>query len=157
MIMIMIKSKALIVACQPAADVGVAVAVAFQTESHFKIPADYPVHGLDPAVAGLAINLFSYVALVIKKHMLGHVIDLAPGRGRIGVKILMLLFYFRVIGDDMVMAEQAFFHRRHPGIRRAFYIGMTETAVNGLVPGMNPVGKGNGLLNAGCCMRVDKN
>ena len=142
---------------QPAADIGVAFAVAFQAEPHFKMLAFDPVHGLHPAVTGLALNLFSDVALVVKKHVLGHVIDFPPGGRRIGVKIFMLLLNPGMVGNDVVMAEQAFFNRRDPGIFGAFDIGVAEPAADIFMARMQPVGKRNGLLNPGRGLRINKN
>ena len=63
-----------------------------------------------------------------------------------GFIMLLLLKELRVGGDDVFMAEKAFFHVRKARMLRPLHIGMAEPAVDGLNPGMDPVAERNGLL-----------
>jgi hypothetical protein len=70
----------LAVARQPAIEVGLFFAMAFNAESHFKALAFDSVHGFDGSVTLPAFNFFSNVALVIKQHVFGQIIYFYPGR-----------------------------------------------------------------------------
>ena len=65
---------------QPAIEVGLFFAMAFNAESHLELRAFDAIHGLDDPVTFLALNFFSDVALVIEQHMLGQIIYFYPGR-----------------------------------------------------------------------------
>ena len=77
--------------CQPAIQVGLFLLMAFDTESHLEIFTLKSIHLLNGAVAFLAGHLFFDVALVIKHDMLGQIIYLHPGRGRIRIEISVFL------------------------------------------------------------------
>jgi len=54
--------------------------------------------------------------LVIKQHVFGHIIDFYPGRWCIGVKVFVFLLDPGMVGNNIFMAVQAFFHRRYSGM-----------------------------------------
>jgi hypothetical protein len=69
------------------------------------------------------------MALMIKQYMLGHIIYFDPGCGCLGVKIAMLDFNPRVIGNDVIVAVQAFIYRRYSGMVGIGHIGMAILAL----------------------------
>ena len=92
--------------CQPAAKVGLFFSMAINTESHFKTVTPEPVHGLHRAVTLLTGNLFPYVALMIEQYMFREVVDFLPWSRCLGVEIPVLFFYPRMVGNDVLMAEE---------------------------------------------------
>ena len=133
---------------QPAAQVDLFFPVAFDTKTHFEALAFQAVHRLDFAVARFAGDLLFNVALMVKQDMLGQFVYLDPRRWRIAVEIVVFFKYFRVIGDDIIMAVETFFHRREPRMDGASHIGMTVLAGDGLMSRMQPMTEGDGLVRA---------
>jgi hypothetical protein len=86
--------------------------------------------------------------LVFKEDMFGEIVNLPPGCWGSGVKIPMLLFYLRMIGNDMPMAVQAFFHRRNPRMGGSIHIGVAKPALDLFYAGMNPVAESNRLCRS---------
>jgi hypothetical protein len=78
------------VARQPAIDVDFAFAVAPYAKGHEKDLALDPVHVLDLAVALLAGDLFSDVALMVEQDVFGQVVRFFPWRGGAGIVIAVL-------------------------------------------------------------------
>ena len=74
-------------------------------------------------------NLAVDMALMVEEHMLGYVIDFYPGCRCLGVEITVFYLNPRVLGDDVVVTVQAFFHRRHSRVIGISYIGMTVLAL----------------------------
>ena len=85
---------------------------------------------------------------VIEEHVLSQVIGLSPRRGRPGVEIRVFLFDLWVIGNNVLVAIEALFHRRYAWMLRAAHIGMTELALDLLHTEMYLVAKRYGLLRA---------
>ena len=107
-------------------------------------------------MTGRAVNAAEQVALVVEQHMLRHVEHLDPRRGGVRVVVGMLLENLGVIGDDVVVAVKAFFHRWYPRVVGALHIGVAEPTGDGLVTGMQAVAEGDRLLgtDAGARRRV---
>mgnify|MGYP006935559334 CR=1 FL=1 len=109
-------NNALAVARQPAIEVGIFLSVARNTLIHVPGLMRQPLKVLHLSVAFGAGDFAVDVALVIKQYMFGHIIKLYPGRWRVGVEVFVFLFDPRVIGNNVVVAVQTFFHRRYTGM-----------------------------------------
>jgi len=120
--------------------------VALNAKSHFKIDAADSVHAFNFTVTLTAVDIFPDMSLMFKQNMLGQKIGFSPGYRCPGIKILMLLLYLRMIGNNILMTVQAFLHRRDSWKRGPVYIRVTEPALNLFYPGVNPVTKGNRLF-----------
>jgi hypothetical protein len=131
---------------QPAIQIGVFFPVAVNAEPHLESSSLHPVHDGHFSVALGAFQLFPDMTLVVEKHMFGNIIHLNPGDGGFGVEIFMFLFNFRMVGNNMIMAVQAFFHRRNSRMNGTGHIGMAEFAGDILYTRVDPVTEGNGLL-----------
>ena len=103
-------------ACQPAIHVGALFEMTRDTLVHVPGFMRQALKVLHLSVAFGAGNFAVDVALVIKQHVFGHIIDLYPRRWRICVKVFVFLFYPRMIGNNVVVAVQTFFHRRYTGM-----------------------------------------
>jgi hypothetical protein len=106
-----IKKVLLTMTCQPAVKVGLLFPMAINTESHLKAVALEPMHGLHRAVALLTGNLLPYVALMIEQYMLREVIHPLPGSRRLVVEIPVLLLDPGMVGNDVLVTVETFFHR----------------------------------------------
>ena len=94
------------------------------------------------------------MALVIKQHVFGYIIDLHPrGRG-IGIKIAMFFLNLWMLDDDVIMTVQAFFHGRHPGKIGIRHIRMAVLALYLFDTGVNIVAERNGLFGSDVCLRL---
>jgi len=72
--------------------------------------------------------------------------NFAPRRGSPRLVVANLFLDLGVTGDDMVMAKQAFFHRRQSRVQRARYIRVTERTVDGFVPRVQTMTERDRLL-----------
>jgi hypothetical protein len=63
----------------------------------------------------------------------------------------MLLLDIGMVGDDVFMAIEAFFHGGHPWIGGTSHIRMTELALDLLNARVDAVAKGYGLFRANVC------
>ena len=133
---------------QPAIDVGILLIVAFQTHSHAPLLVRQPLTVLNLPVAFLAGNFAVDMALMIEQHMLGHIVNLFPGSGGLGIEILMLLLDPGMFFDDVVMAMQTLFHRWDAGMIGIGNIGMTVLALNLLDAAVHRVAEGNRLFRS---------
>ena len=93
------------------------------------------------------------MALVIKQHVFGHIIELYPGRWGVGVKVFVFLFYPGMVDNNIVMAVQTFFHRRYSGMIGIGHIGMTVLTLDLLDPTVNIVAERDRLLRSNGAMR----
>ena len=118
------------------------------TNTHAPDLARKPVHVLDFAVTGFAGNVAVDVSLMVKKHMLGHVVDLQPGRGGLGVIVHVFLFNPGMVGDDVFMAVETFFHRRQSRMIRIANIGMAKLALDLLYAAVHRVAERNRLFRS---------
>jgi len=80
-------------------------------------------------VALLAGNLAVDMTLMVEQHMFGHIIDFYPGGGGLVVEVPMFDFNPRVLFDNVVVAVQTLFHRRHPRVVGITHIGVTVLAL----------------------------
>jgi hypothetical protein len=117
-------------ACQPAVEVGIFFSMTLDALTHAPNFLGQALKLLHLSVAFLTGDLAVNMALVIKQHVFGHIIDLYPGRWRLGVKILVFLYYPGMVGNNIFMAVQAFFHRRYSGMIGIGHIGVTVLALD---------------------------
>ena len=128
---------------QPAIQVGLLLPMALDAEAHLESLALEPIHLPDLAMARFAGDILQDMALMVEQHVLGQIEHLDPGRGGVGVEIIMLLPDLRMVGNDVIVTEKTFFHGRQAGMVRARHVGVAEAAVDGLVAGMQPVAERN--------------
>ena len=133
---------------QPAINVGLFLVVTIDAKAHEEPVLLKPIHVLHVSVTLLTGDFLSDVTLMPEEDELGDVVHLAPrGRG-VGVEIVVLLLYRRELGNDVLVAVEAFLHRRDTGEGGAIHVRMTELALDILHPGMHLVAEGDGLLRA---------
>ena len=140
-------------ACQPAVHVGALFKMTRDTFIHIPGLMRQALQVLHLPVAFGAGNFAVDVALVVKQYMFGYIIKLYPGRGRIGVKILVFLFDPGMVGDNIVMAVQTFFHCRDPGMIGIGHVGVAVLTLDLLHPAVNIVAEGNRLLRPNVAVR----
>ena len=133
-------------ACQPAVEVGIFYSVTLDTLTHAPNFLRQPLKRLHLAVTFLTGNFVVNMTLVIKQHVFGHIIDLYPGRWCIGVKVFVFLFYPGMVGNNIFMAVQAFFHRRDSGMIGIGHIGMTVLALDLFDAAVNIMAERDGLF-----------
>jgi hypothetical protein len=130
--------------------------MAFDAKPHVKMFSFDAIVGFHRPVAFLAENLFADVALVVKEHMFSQVIGLAPGCRRLRIEIFMLLLYPGMIGNDVFVTVEAFFHRRYSRVARVTHVGMAVLTLDVFYPGMNAMAEWNRLrdpdIGARCCI-----
>ena len=89
-----------------------------------------PLQVLNRPVALLAGNLAVDVALMVEQHVFRHIIDFDP-RGRCAfVEVAVFFLNPGVFGDNVIMAVQAFFHRRNSRKIGIGDIGMAVLALD---------------------------
>jgi hypothetical protein len=137
-----------IVACQPTIQVGLLFLMTRDTKTHFKIHAFDPVHGFHGPMALRACNLLFDMPFVVEDHVLSQIIGFSPRRGCPGIEIPVLFFDLGMVSNDVFMAIEALFHRRHAWMFGASHIGMTELTLDKLYTRMEMMAKGYGLLRA---------
>ena len=91
-------------------------------------------------------NLAVDMTLMIKQHMFCDIIYFDPGGRCLGVEVTMFHFNPRVICDDVIMAVQAFFHRRNPRVVGITHIGVTVLALYLFDAGVHIVAERNRLF-----------
>ncbi len=134
---------------QPAVQLSSHLPVAADAETHFEFYRSEPVHGLHVPVAVGAIQLGPQdMGLVTEEDEVGEDEDSDPGDRPFREKVFLLLENFRMVGNDVFVAEKTFFHGRKPGMLRAFHEGVAEAAVDLLYPGMDTVAEEDWLLLA---------
>jgi hypothetical protein len=146
-------NNALAVARQPAIEVGIFLSVARNTLIHVPGLMRQTLQVLYLSVAFGAGNFAVDVPLVIKQHVFGHIIKLYPGCWRIGVKILVFLFNPGMVGDDIIMAVQTFFHRRDSGMIGICHVGVAVLTLDLLDPTVNIMAERDGLLRSDGAIR----
>lgn len=134
------------VTCQPAVELSIPRAVAFNAEIHLETDRRKTIQSLHSAMALDAFNIAPLdVRLMFEFHEVGNIKDPDPGNRICGVEISPFLPDLRMQGDDIFMAEEAFLHSRNPGPGGTGNKGMAETAVDRLHSRMHPVAEGNRL------------
>ena len=78
-------------ACQPAAEVSIFLAVALDALSHAPVFVRESLEVLHLTVTFLTGDFVVNMSLVIEKNVFGHVIDFYPRRGGFGVKVPVFL------------------------------------------------------------------
>lgn len=134
---------------QPAVQLRAQFPVTTDTESHLKFDRPETVHAFYVPVTFGAVESRPFdVGNVVEKDKIGNPIDAHPGNGFLRFVTFLFPDDLGMPGDDIVMAEETFFHRRNSGVRRPFHKGMAKPAVDLLDSGMDPVTEINRLLRA---------
>jgi hypothetical protein len=143
------------VARKPAVELGLLLFVAVHTETHLKINRDQTIILFNIPVARRAIDLVPDMGLVIKFDMIRDIIDSDPGDRGLGIIIFPLLHDFRVLRNDILMAEEAQTHGGDPCVFGAICEGMAEPAADLFRARMNPVAEINRLFGADGLMGIE--
>ena len=143
----------LTVACQPAVEVGIFVSVTGDTLTHVPDFLRQALKILHLAVTFGTDNFAVNMALVIKQHVFGHIIDFYPGRRRIGVEVFVFLFYPGVIGNNVFMTVQAFFHCRYSGVIGVGHEGVAILALDLFDAAVNIMAERDRLLRSNTGLR----
>ena len=112
--------------CQPAIQSNLFLPVARDAKSHFKSYSLDSLHSFNVSMAFSAGHAFPDMALMVKKNKLRNIIDLYPRYRCFGLKILMLLSYFRMVGNNVLMTIKTLFHRWNSRKGRAAHIRVTK-------------------------------
>jgi hypothetical protein len=139
---------------QPTVYIGIFFSMAFNTFPHAPDFSGQTLQILHLAVAFLAGDFAIDVALVVKQHVLGHVIDFHPRCRCFCVEIAVFFFYPGVVGDDVIMTVQAFSHRRHSGEIGICHVRVTILALNLFDTAVDMVTVWDGLLWSHVCVRI---
>jgi hypothetical protein len=131
---------------QPAVPVGILLFVACDALAHAPDFVVKPLNLTHLTVALLTGDIAVDVALVVEKHVFRYIVDFDPRRWCPGIEVAMFLFDPGIIGNDVIVAVQAFLHRRHSGKIGIVYVGMTEAALNVFHAGVDVVAEGNRLF-----------
>ncbi len=127
--------------------------MAIDTKLHLKIFPFEPVHCFYCTMALAAIDFLFDMPLVVEEDMFRDIVDFNPRCRGLRIKINVFFLNLRMRFNNMFMTVKAFFHRRYAGESGAVYIGMTESALNLLYSGMNPMAESNGLFRPYVCRR----
>ena len=138
---------------QPAVHIGALFKMTCDTLIHIPGFMRQALQVLHLSVALGAGNFTVNMALVIKQHVLGHIVDFDPGRWRVGVKVLVFLFDPGMIGDNIVMAVQTFFHCRYSWMIGISHIRVTILTLDLFDPAVDIMAEGNGLLRPNAAVR----
>ncbi len=114
--------------------------VAVDTEFHLKVVDAQPVHRCHIAVA---LRTFQFAEFNMRQvpefHEIRHEEDSHPGHRHPIIEMLLFLNDLRVLWNNIFMAKKAFAHLGKSCVFAAFYIRMTEPAVDLLDARVNPV------------------
>ena len=138
----------LVVACQPAVQLGVHLSVAIEAKAHFEILPDKPVHLPHLPVAIFAIETGSQVRPMVEFHMVGHIENPDPRHRYFRFQMPPFLQNLGVLRNDVLVAEETDAYGRDSGVGRTFPKRMAEAAVDLLDPRVNPVAEENRLNRA---------
>ena len=122
--------------------------VAVNTKAHLKIRVPEPIHSLHGPMALAAINILLHMSFVIEEHILRQIVDLFPWNGGIGIEVCVFFPYLRMIGNDVLVTEQALLHSRNPGMGRSCRVGVTKQTLDLFYAGMHAVAEGYGLFRS---------
>jgi hypothetical protein len=98
------------VARKPAVELGLLLPVAVHTETHLKINRDQTIILFNIPMACQAIDPVPDMGLMIKFDMIRDIIDSHPGDRGLGIIIFPFFHNFRVLRNDVLMAEEAQTH-----------------------------------------------
>jgi hypothetical protein len=148
----------LAMACQPAVQISFLFFMAFNTNPHPPYFLRQTLLVLHLAMTLPANNLAVDVALVVEKHMFRNIIDFHPGRRFLIVEIFMFFLNPRMFDDNVVVAVQAFFHRRQSRMIGVCHIWVAILALNLFDAAVDIVTEGDRLLRTGpgCRCGVEK-
>lgn len=120
------------------AEVGFRIAMAIEAPGHAEglFVFDY-FHLIDPAMAGDATNTTVDVCGVIEVDVIGQSMHLDPFNGLLGIPTFTDEFKAAFTDGDLGMASHAGFSRRDVGLARLLDIGMTVSAIDAKLAGMN--------------------
>ena len=96
---------------QPTIYVGILLFVAFHTHSHPPVLGRQPLKVFYQSVAVPAGDFVVDMTLMVEQNVFRYVVYLHPGRGGLGVEILVLLLDPGVFFNNIVVAMQTLFHR----------------------------------------------
>jgi hypothetical protein len=138
-----------VVTGQPAVDLCIFLFVAGDTKVHFEIHRFEAVKGGHGTVAFRAIQLAPIdVRFMAELDVIGYVKDAQPANGYLLVVVLPFLHDLRMGRNDVLMAEEAFFHGRDARVLGTIHEGMAEPAIDLFHPGMHAMAEIDGLLRA---------
>ena len=140
-------------ACQPAVEVGILLLVTLDALTHTPIFLRQPLKVLHLTVTFLTGDLAVNMALVIKQDMFGHIIDFYPGCWRIGVKVFVFFFYPGMVGNNILMAMEAFFHRRYARMIRIGHVRVAVLALDLFNPAVDIMAERDRLLRSNTGLR----
>ena len=133
---------------QPAINVDFLFIVTFHADSHFPILVGQPLQIFDLPVTFPAGDFVVDVTLVVEQNVFRYVVYLHPGRGGLGVEILVLLLDPGMFFDDIVMAVQTLSHRRNAREIGIGNVGVAILALNLFNPAVDVVTERNRLLGS---------
>ena len=131
---------------QPAINIDFFLVVAFQAHPHPPILGRQPLQVLNQSMAFPASYFGVDVALMVEQHVFRYVVYLDPGRGGLGVEILVLLLDPGMFFDDIVMAVQTLSHRRNAREIGIGNVGVAILALDLLDATVDIVAEGNRLF-----------
>ena len=115
---------------QPAINVDILFIVTFQTLPHPPRLVRQPLQIFNLSVTFPAGDLAVDMSLMVEQHMFRHIIDFYPWCRCLGVEIAVFGLYPWMLGDDIVMAVQALFHRRQARKIGICHVRMAILALN---------------------------
>ena len=140
-------------ACQPAIEVGIFLLVTLDALLHAPDFLRQALKFLYLSVAFLTGNFTVDMALVVKQHVLGHIIYFDPGGRRIGVKIFVFLFDPGMVGDNIFVAVQTFFDCRDSRMIGIGHIRVTVLTLDLFDPAVDSVAERDRLLRSDGAVR----
>jgi hypothetical protein len=131
---------------QPAVHIGLFGLVTFYALTHAPLFSLQAVRIFNFPMAGLAHYLTVDMPLVVEQDVFGQLVDFHPGRRRLGVVIFVLFLNPWMVGNDVLVTVQAFFHRRQTGVIGIIHIGVTESTLDLFYAAMHGMAEGYGLF-----------
>ena len=138
---------------QPAIHVGALLEMTRDALIHIPGLMGQPLKVLHLTVAFSAGDFAVNVALVIKQHVFGHIIELYPGRWCFGVKVFVFLFYPGMVGDNILMAVQTFLYCRDSGMIGIGYVRVAILALDLFNPAVHIMAKRDRLFRSNGAIR----
>jgi hypothetical protein len=86
-------------------------------------------------------HAFPDVTLVVEESKLRNIVNLYPRYRRLRLKIPMLLSYFRMVGNNVLVTIKTLFHRWYPWKGGAIHIRVTKLAGYSFYSRMNLMAK----------------
>ncbi|HSK13023.1 MAG TPA: hypothetical protein VK907_07385, partial [Phnomibacter sp.] len=147
--------SSLMMARQPAIHLSFHLAMAVYAKLHFEFNGHQAVHPLHRSMAAGTFQIGpADVRQVLKFDMVRHIKNFHPFHGLPGVIVSSFILNFRVQGNDIFMAVEAFLNGGNTGVLAALDIRMAEAAVDRFDPGVNPMAEGDRLPRTDPLMRI---